>query len=222
MSPVACRSGPIVHSAPTHGVQHSSILVVPSHLLGGSHPTRHRPVVRKRTAGTHTEIIRSPRPMSNPSIATKLITLVKGVFGRKEPVSASVPAEEAGESAAAEQAQKTEGRVEESATEGSRVETTTEPAAESTAEPAEKDKVAKDKSAKGESKVSPSESADEKDQKAKESEDPAPATEDVPEKKKESAEEIAVAEADTTVADEEVLEKVRKEAAPAAEDLAVP
>lgn len=160
--------------------------------------------------------------MSNPSIATKLITLVKGVFGRKEPVSASVPAEEAGESTAAEQTPKTEGRVEESATEDSRVETTTEPAAESTAEPAEKDKVAKDKSAKGESKVSPSESADEKDQKAKESEDPAPATEDVPEKKKEIAEEIAVAEADTTVADEEVLEKVRKEAAPAAEDLAVP
>ncbi len=156
--------------------------------------------------------------MSNPSIATKLITLVKGVFGRKEPVSASVPAEEAGESTAAEQTPKTEGRVEESATEDSRVETTTEPAAEST----EKDKVAKDKSAKGESKVSPSESADEKDQKAKESEDPAPATEDVPEKKKEIAEEIAVAEADTTVADEEVLEKVRKEAAPAAEDLAVP
>src|SRR5699024_12272340 len=125
-----CRSGPIVHLAPTHGVQHSSILVAPLHLLGGSHPTRHRPVVRKRTAGTHTEIIRSPRPMSNPSIATKWITLVKGVFGRKEPVPAPVPAEEAGESAAAEQAQKTEDEVEESATEGSRVETTTEPVAE--------------------------------------------------------------------------------------------
>jgi len=49
-----------------------------------------------------------------------------------------------------------------------------------------------------------------------------PATADVPEEAPAIAEELAAAEAHTTVASDEVLEKVRKGAAPAVEDLAVP
>lgn len=149
--------------------------------------------------------------MSNPSIATKLITLVKGIFGRKEPVPAPVPAKDAGQSVEAEQTPQTEGEVKETAKEEKRAEAPAKPVAEEKEE------------------ETASETPAERTEKAEKTEEPeasaksaAPATEDVPEGGEEIAEELEVAEAHTTVADDEVLEKVRKEASPAAEDLAVP
>lgn len=130
--------------------------------------------------------------MSNPSIATKLLTLVKGVFGRKQPVPAVVPAKEDENTSPASAK---EGTTEESRAETSG--TATEPedeAAESTAEASQDT---------GE-------------------EASASAIEDVPEQGTEIAEEIAVAEAHTEVASDDVLDRVRKDAAPSAEDLAVP
>ena len=150
--------------------------------------------------------------MSNPSIATKLITLVKGIFGRKEPVPAPLPAKDEGGSVEAEQTPKTEGEVKESATEEKRAGATEEPAAEVKGEEPDTEEPAAEKTEKAEETQKSEETA----------EDTTPATEDLPEEKKEIAEELAAAEAHTTVADDEVLEKVRKGAAPAAEDLAVP
>lgn len=151
--------------------------------------------------------------MSNPSIATKLITLVKGVFGRKEPVPAPVPAKDAGQSVDAEQAPKTEDEAKEPAAETK----TTKPAEAPASEQAPEFSAAEAKSAE------PTEAPAEKTEGPEEAaEDTIPATEDLSEKGEAIAEELAVAEAHTKVADDEVLEKVRKESAPSVEDLAVP
>ncbi|MDT0327915.1 hypothetical protein [Nocardiopsis lambiniae] len=153
--------------------------------------------------------------MSNPTIATKVVTLFKGLFGRKETVP--TPAEEKtapAESAATEATATVETPVAEAPK-------TEEPAAqEKVAEPVEdKAEPVEDKAAeKAETPVVEVPVAE-----APAAEEPVtPATADLTEPGETIAEEIAAAEAKTEVADTEVLEKVRKENAPAVEDLAVP
>lgn len=164
--------------------------------------------------------------MSNPTITTKLMSLVKGIFGRKETVVEAEP-EKKEETPVTETApevvdtpsvseEKTpapaEKKAEEKAPAEESVEKTPAPVAE---KPVEEPvaPVTSEETAEAETATLVEEPKDEP---------AAPATADLPEDGRELAEELAAAEAHTTVADDEVLEKVRKEAAPAAEDLAVP
>ncbi|WP_150245370.1 hypothetical protein [Nocardiopsis quinghaiensis] len=229
--------------------------------------------------------------MSNPTLATKLVTLVKGIFGRKEAVPASsdaaqettettaaptaaektrgeapaekaaaneAPAEESGKAEEAEPAGSAEAAPADGGkAEAKRAETTgtstkagaketpagkpgksgpveaaalveSAPAGESVesakAEPepeAESTKPkAKAKPAKAKAKPAEAEKA-EKGQDSRTG-SAAPATTDVSEESSAIAEELEVAEAHTKVTSDEVLEQVRKGAAPSAEDLAVP
>lgn len=178
--------------------------------------------------------------MSNPTFATKVATLFKGLFGRKDtaaaPESAAPRAEEAaaaepaeaaaapvkaGEKAPAAEAAQEAGEAEEAAPAA--------PAAEpAAAEPVEEKPVATEP-AEAAAPVEPAvekpaaEAAEPVAEKPAEEAGPAvPATADLPDGGDSVAEELAVAEAKTEVADSEVLEKVRRENAPAAEDLAVP
>ncbi|MGW9635933.1 hypothetical protein [Nocardiopsis alba] len=164
--------------------------------------------------------------MSNPTITTKLMSLVKGIFGRKETVVEAEP-EKKDETPVTETApevvdtpsvseEKTpapaEKKAEEKASAEESVEKTPAPVAE---KPVEEPvaPVTSEETAEAETATLVEEPKDEP---------AAPATADLPEDGRELAEELAAAEAHTTVADDEVLEKVRKEAAPAVEDLAVP
>lgn len=194
--------------------------------------------------------------MSNPTIATKLITLVKGIFGRKDPVVTTVQdkKDETPATETAETVETTEATEAVEVTTEAPAEKTTEKAAEESDEtpvekadeesaqekPASEEAETKDESPKKKSRKKPAAKpeapvaeapveapATEAAEAAKLVEEPkgepsAPATADVPEDGSALAEEIEVAEAHTTVASDDVLEKVRKGAAPAAEDLAVP
>lgn len=186
--------------------------------------------------------------MSNPTFATKVATLFKGLFGRKETAAEPAPAAApAAEPAAAEAAETVTAPVK-----TEEKEPAAEPAAEETAEakgteaePAEAAEDAKAAEPATATATAPEpetavETADEtpaasepvveekpaaaepEPEAAAETEPVAPATADLPDSGESIAEEIAVAEAKTEVADSEVLEKVRKENSPAAEDLAVP
>ncbi|MFL1379545.1 MULTISPECIES: hypothetical protein [unclassified Nocardiopsis] len=146
--------------------------------------------------------------MSNPTFATKVVTLFKGLFGRKETVAAPAPAAE--ETAAAPAKTEEKAPAAEPA-----VEETTEAKAEE-AEEAKAEEPAEEPAAAVEETVVEEVVVEEA------VEETTPATADLPDSGESIAEEIAVAEAKTEVADSEVLEKVRKENAPAAEDLAVP
>ncbi|MEU0239839.1 hypothetical protein ABZ234_19315 [Nocardiopsis sp. NPDC006198] len=188
--------------------------------------------------------------MSNPTIATKLITLAKGIFGRKKPAAPAEPAdtaapsaaEAAGEKAAAgspapaaappepaaaasadaepEAGEKAPAAAPESA---AAEPTAPEPAAAEPAEAPGAGATPAPESGTAEKKTTPEKAETPEEEGAQVRTEPVvPATEDVPEEAPAIAEELAAAEAHTTVASDEVLEKVRKEAAPAVEDLAVP
>ena len=166
--------------------------------------------------------------MSNPTITTKLMSLVKGIFGRKETVVEAEP-EKKDETPVTETAPEpvetpAEEKSEEMPPAPAEEKAPTEEPAETTPASAEEKPVEEpaapvaseetaEKTAEAETATLVEEPKDEP---------AAPATADLPEDGRELAEELAAAEAHTTVADDEVLEKVRKEAAPAAEDLAVP
>ncbi|MFE9245213.1 hypothetical protein [Nocardiopsis sp. NPDC006938] len=181
--------------------------------------------------------------MSNPTIVTKLTTLVRGIFGRKDPVVTTVqdPKDETPATEGAEQTERAEAPAEVTAETVSEV----KPSADSadTADTAETTNTAEttetaDAAHKAEDEPAGTPEAPEGDQPAEAPKETAaegaplveeprdepsvPATADVPEDGTALAEEIEVAEAHTTVASDDVLERVRKEAAPAAEDLAVP
>ncbi|MGQ4270737.1 hypothetical protein [Nocardiopsis changdeensis] len=173
--------------------------------------------------------------MSNPTFATKVATLFKGLFGRKDtaaaPESAAPRAEEAAaaepaEAAAAPVKAGEKAEAEEKAP-AAEVEETA-PAEPAAAEPVEEKPVAAEP-AEAAAPVEPAvekpaaEAAEPVAEKPAEEAGPAvPATADLPDGGESVAEELAVAEAKTEVADSEVLEKVRRENAPAVEDLAVP
>jgi hypothetical protein len=162
--------------------------------------------------------------MSNPTFATKVVTLFKGLFGRKETAAAPAPAAPPAEETAAE------APVAEAATAPAKTGEKA-PAAEPTAEEtaAAKAEEAQEAEAEEDEKKAEAEAAEVVVEEAvveavvvEETQPPAPATADLPDSGESIAEEIAVAEAKTEIADSEVLEKVRKENAPAVEDLAVP
>lgn len=168
--------------------------------------------------------------MSNPTIVTKLTSLFKGIFGRKEQVATTLPDKKdespATESAKRETVETVEAPKETPAAEEKPAQEPVEKPAEETAEsPAEKPEEKTEEKAEAETTTeAPTTDAAEA---AKLVEEPrtapsTPATADIPEDGPALAEEITAAEAHTTVASDEVLEKVRKGAAPAAEDLAVP
>ncbi|MFV2196016.1 hypothetical protein [Nocardiopsis sp. LOL_012] len=159
--------------------------------------------------------------MSNPTV-TKLMTMVKGIFGRKESVSATgsdAAAEPAVEKAEAATATAIVGTPEASETANA-----SEAAETSTAAPAEE----KPAEAEAERPAEAAETTTEKPRPeavAAEKAEPADAAEasaDKPADAEEIAEEIAVAEADTAVSSDDVLEKVRKGNAPSVDELAVP
>ncbi|MGW9554986.1 hypothetical protein ACWGSK_10805 [Nocardiopsis sp. NPDC055551] len=167
--------------------------------------------------------------MSNPTIATKLTSFIKGIFGRKDPVVTTVPEqpEKKDEAPASET----------TAQESAEVETTSEVSPEQEKPTEEKAEVEVEE--KPEPVVeataptgTPAPEADstevtETTEAAKlveelREEPSVPATADLAEDGSALAEELSAAEAHTTVASDEVLEKVRKGNAPAVEDLAVP
>ncbi|MEE2037851.1 hypothetical protein Q8791_11535 [Nocardiopsis sp. CT-R113] len=193
--------------------------------------------------------------MSNPTIATKLITLVKGIFGRNEPTAPTGSADAATSSGTAvEKAQEQDAVATPAAADaktGAKTDAKTgaEPAADTvTAEPAAAPKAAATVTEEKKPEAVETETvetaveektveekapetvetaveepvATEKSEAQVRTEPVVPATADVPEEAPAIAEELAAAEAHTTVASDEVLEKVRKGAAPAVEDLAVP
>ncbi|WP_028646955.1 hypothetical protein [Nocardiopsis sp. CNT312] len=148
--------------------------------------------------------------MSNPTV-TKFMTMVKGIFGRKESVPATgsdtvaEPAVEKAEAATANATVETP--------EASETANASEAAETSTAAPAEE----KPAEAEAEKPAETTETTTGKPQPE------APAAEKAePADAEEIAEEIAVAEADTAVSSDDVLEKVRKGNAPSADELAVP
>lgn len=188
--------------------------------------------------------------MSNPTIATKLTSFIKGIFGRKDPVVTTVPEqpEKKDEAPASET----------TAQESAEVETTPEASPEQEKPTEEKTEVeaeekVEEKAEETAESVEPSELVEEKPEPVVEAPVPAetpapeadstettdataaaklveeprdepsaPATADLGEDGSALAEELSAAEAHTTVASDEVLEKVRKGNAPAVEDLAVP
>lgn len=183
--------------------------------------------------------------MSNPTIATKLTSFIKGIFGRKDPVVTTVPeqpekkdeapasettAQESAEveitsEVSPEQEKPTEEKDEEKA------EAEVEGKAEESAEPVEPFESSEAAQEKTEPVVEATAATETPDTEAAEAaklveeprEEPStPATADLAEDGSALAEELSAAEAHTTVASDEVLEKVRKGNAPAVEDLAVP
>lgn len=161
--------------------------------------------------------------MSNPTFATKVVTLFKGLFGRKE--TAPAPAAPAEETAPAAEKAVQETTAEAPETAAAPAEKSAgeapEPAAEETGEAAaeaEAEKPAAEEKAEESAEVKPAEEAPEPAAEAV----PEPATADLPDSGEEIAEEIAAAEAKTEVAGTEILEKVRKDNSPSAEDLPVP
>ncbi|CAL9444458.1 hypothetical protein SUDANB121_02328 [Nocardiopsis dassonvillei] len=181
--------------------------------------------------------------MSNPTFATKVVTLFKGLFGRKEETAAApAPAAPAEETAPAAEKAVQEKTAEAPETAPAAEEKAQEPAAEEVSAPAAEVKAevkagtvtpGKDGEAAAEpAEEAPAPAAEEKapepaaEEKAGEpaaaGEAPEPATADLADSGEAIAEEIAAAEAKTEVADSGILEKVRKDNAPAAEDLAVP
>ncbi|QBI52515.1 hypothetical protein [Streptomonospora litoralis] len=154
--------------------------------------------------------------MSNPSIASKLMSMVKGIFGQKEEAAEPAP-----QSASAEQkapAGAAEGN-------GSASANGTKTAAEAKQAPAEEsEKPADESAAAAPSAAAP---AAEDSVKAVEEDDAAEksaASPDLvtPEERAGVADELAAAEATTQESDDSVLEDVRRQAAPAADELAVP
>lgn len=183
--------------------------------------------------------------MSNPTIATKLTSFIKGIFGRKDPVVTTVPeqpekkdeapasettAQESAEveitsEVSPEQEKPTEEKDEEKA------EAEVEGKAEESAEPVEPSESSEAAQEKTEPVVEATAATETPDTEAAEAaklvEEPregpsTPATADLAEDGSALAEELSAAEAHTTVASDEVLDKVRKGNAPAVEDLAVP
>lgn len=153
--------------------------------------------------------------MSNASTVSKLVTMVKGIFGRKdkaEPVArAAAPAEKP---AAPEQpAEPTAAETAEAEAAGR---TTAEKAAPSEEEARAEAEQGKEETPEKAPESSESESAQEPEQ----SSTPEKLVE--PEEREAVAEELSTNEDDTQVASDEVLQKVRKESAPTAEDLPVP
>lgn len=183
--------------------------------------------------------------MSKPTIVTKLNSLVKGIFGRKDPVVTTVQ-DKQDETPAKETAEKVDGAQAPAETAGTAAAVTEAPAEasddKSDAEPVKEadtesaqEKPASEEAATEERSKEEAPTAEaaaeapatEAAEAAKLVEEPkgeaaAPATADLPEDGSALAEELEAAEANTTVASDEVLEKVRKGAAPAVGDLAVP
>jgi len=151
--------------------------------------------------------------MSNTSIVTKLLTLVKGAFGRKETASGAVQEPRA----------EGEGRTAENGGGEQKISTATTERTEQAA-PAERAApsvvVDEDTAAAETPEEEPAPSPEA--EKPEPAETPAPATDDVPEKDAAIAKELDTNENHTEVASDEVLERVRKGAAPSAEELAVP
>ncbi|MUL39768.1 hypothetical protein FZ103_00995 [Streptomonospora sp. PA3] len=154
--------------------------------------------------------------MSNPSIASKLMSMVKGIFGQKEEA-----ADSSARSATAEQ------RTQAGATES----TTATANATKTAAPAEEKAPAEEPAsapAADKADTAPAEQASD----APAAEDSVKAVEDddagdrshlvTPEERAAVADELAAAEATTQESDDSVLEDVRRQAAPSAEELPVP
>ncbi len=174
--------------------------------------------------------------MSNPTIATKLTSLIKGIFGRKDPVVTTVQDKKKDETPAAETAE----TAEKTGTPAETAEAPTEATAEKSdrtpdgtpvdeaGEESAQDKPASEEAETGKEAEDQAEAATTEAPEAAElveeprDEPSTPATADVPEDGPALAEEMQAAEAHTTVASDDVLEKVRKGAAPAVEDLAVP
>lgn len=169
--------------------------------------------------------------MSNPTIVTKLTTLVRGIFGRKDPVVTTVQDKKDETPAATDVTSEDTVKQAEKAEE--KAETAPAAAAETPADavtetPAEtSSETAAEAAPEAAPKAAPKTPAETTSHAAPLVEEPTdepsvPATADLPEDGPALAEELEAAEAHTTVASDDVLERVRKEAAPAAEDLAVP
>lgn len=165
--------------------------------------------------------------MSNPTIVTKLTTLVRGIFGRKDPVVTTVQ-DKKDETPAA-----TDATSENTVKQAEKAEEKAETAPAATAEtpvdavPETPAKTSSETAADAAPEAAPKTPAETTSDAAPLVEEPrdepsVPATADLPEDGSALAEELEAAEAHTTVASDDVLERVRKEAAPAAEDLAVP
>ncbi|RNL82555.1 hypothetical protein [Halostreptopolyspora alba] len=136
--------------------------------------------------------------MSNPSIASKLMTLVKGVIGPKKPATATSSAPAPAEDTSTEAERKPEAAAD----------------ATSTEEPA---------GATAEEATETGGSTDTADTAPAEATGTAGSAEPVGgEERSAIAEELAGAEAQTQVASEEVFDQVRRESAPSAEELPVP
>ncbi|MBE3000199.1 hypothetical protein IDM40_16035 [Nocardiopsis sp. HNM0947] len=155
--------------------------------------------------------------MSNPSIVTKLLTLVKGAFGSKEaaPAPAAAPA-------AKEPRGEGEGNSAPEQGNAAPAETAEAPEPAGAPEKSETAEPAGEKPAESVTETSSEAPAAETPAAEAPVADSAPATDDVPEKDAAIAQELSTNEAHTEVASDDVLERVRKGAAPAAEDLAVP
>lgn len=179
--------------------------------------------------------------MSNPTLATKLVALVKGIFGRKETAATPEPAsqEAAGtpqtpaaataepgsvteRSGAPEAAAPAPAAKQEPETGADEAESADKPQTEEPAAVAEAVEAEEPAAAEPAAKQEPAET--EKDGSGQEprTEPATPATADIPEAGSAIAEELAAAEAHTKVSSDEILERVRKGAAPSMEDLAVP
>ncbi|WP_017545834.1 hypothetical protein [Nocardiopsis prasina] len=165
--------------------------------------------------------------MSNPTIVTKLTTLVRGIFGRKDPVVTTVQDKKDETPAATDVTSEDTVKQAEKAEE--KAETAPAAAAETPADavtetPAEtSSETAADAAPEAAPKTPAETTSDAAPLVEEPTDEPSvPATADLPEDGPALAEELEAAEAHTTVASDDVLERVRKEAAPAAEDLAVP
>ncbi|GAA4944596.1 hypothetical protein GCM10023224_29630 [Streptomonospora halophila] len=145
--------------------------------------------------------------MSNPSIASKLMSMVKGIFGQKEQAVAPSPA-----SASAEQ--KAEAGAAESTAASGNATKTAAPAGEKAGKAGEK--------GAGESAPASAEEAEEDKAAGAESGTEESADLVAPGEQAAVAEEIAAAEATTQESDDSVLEDVRRQAAPSPEELPVP
>lgn len=173
--------------------------------------------------------------MSNPTIATKLTSFIKGIFGRKDPVVTTVPEqpEKKDEAPASETTAQESAEVEttsevspeqEKPTEEKaevEVEEKPEPVVEATAPTGTPAPEADSTEVTETTEVTDATEAAKLVEELRE-EPSVPATADLAEDGSALAEELSAAEAHTTVASDEVLEKVRKGNAPAVEDLAVP
>ncbi|MGW9346993.1 hypothetical protein [Nocardiopsis flavescens] len=202
--------------------------------------------------------------MSNPTFATKVVTLFKGIFGRKETAAAPAPAAPAAQETAPDETAGTAPAPEAAGADAPAAARTEEkaqadvPAAETAVEEkaavAEEEKEADPAPVAAEAAAEPAPEAPVEEAApapavgaepvavepvavepvavepaaarapaaVEAEEEPEPATADLADSGEAIAEEIAVAEAKTEVADSEVLEKVRKENSPALEELAVP